>query len=48
MGHEINNLSKMKKSESTFLSSASRFPKELSFLDGFQALHVCPSGKSNM
>jgi hypothetical protein len=34
--------------ESGFLANASRFPKEHSFLEGSQALPVCPSGKSSM
>jgi hypothetical protein len=39
---------KNKKRESTFLSSAPRFPKEHYFLKGSHASHSCPSGESNM
>jgi hypothetical protein len=44
----FNPLKNEKKSEGKFVSSAPQFPKEHCLLEGFQALPICPSGKSNV
>jgi hypothetical protein len=44
----VKNPLKTKKSESTFIPNAPRFPKEHCLLEDSQALPVCPSGKSNV
>ena len=46
--HGLYNPLKTKKSENAFLSNALQFPKERCFLEGSQALPVCPSCKSNI